>query len=178
MNSCVKLVLFSSLILLTAFSSTHAGEVTIPNTFTADTPAIAAEVNANFTAVKTAVDDNDSRMAALETALAALQATVTAQATTISALQSDLAAVQTSQVMALEPYVTVDETVDPRGPLVQVSGANLQITNGAGSTATVNGLGNLIYKTIGKIKLTNVEDGYSEGTVISGSGFKIGDVVR
>lgn len=34
------------------------------------------------------------------------------------------------------------------------------------------------YKTVGKIKLTNVEDGYSEATVVSGSGFKIGDVVR
>lgn len=130
MNSSVKLVLFSTLILLTAFSSTHAGEVTIPNTFASDTPAVAAEVNANFTAVKTAVDDNDSRVAALEAL--------------VTALQSRLEALETSQVMALESYLTVDETTDPRGPLVQLSGVNLQIVNGLGGTDTVNGLDNLI----------------------------------
>ena len=39
-----------------------AGSVTIPNTFTANTTAKASEVNANFSAVKTAVDDNDNRI--------------------------------------------------------------------------------------------------------------------
>jgi hypothetical protein len=130
MNSSLKLVLFSTLILLTAFSSTHAGEVTIPNTFASDTPAVAAEVNANFTAVKTAVDDNNSRVAALEAL--------------VTALQSRLEALETSQVMALESYLTVDEATDPRGPLVQLSSVNLQIVNGLGGTDTVNGLGNLI----------------------------------
>ena len=43
-----------------------AGSVTIPNTFVAATPAVAAEVNANFAAVKAAVDDNDARITALE----------------------------------------------------------------------------------------------------------------
>lgn len=43
-----------------------AGTVTIPNTFVSGQPAIAAAVNANFTAVKTAVDDNDSRIAVVE----------------------------------------------------------------------------------------------------------------
>jgi len=44
--------------LLTAGSMAMAGEVIIPNTFKANTPAKAAEVNANFTAVKNAVKDN------------------------------------------------------------------------------------------------------------------------
>jgi len=44
-----------------------AGPVTIPNSFTAGTPARAAEVNSNFTAVATAVNDNDSRLKTLET---------------------------------------------------------------------------------------------------------------
>lgn len=122
----------------------HASEVTIPNTFSTGTPAVAAEVNANFTAAKTAVDDNHSRIAALETTVAALQATITAQAATIATLQSDLDNVESSQVMALESYVTVDEVSDPRGPLVQLSGINLQIVNGMGGTATINGLGNVI----------------------------------
>ena len=43
--------------------------LTIPNTFVANTPAVADEVNANFSACKTAVDDNDSRVAALESAV-------------------------------------------------------------------------------------------------------------
>lgn len=34
------------------------------------------------------------------------------------------------------------------------------------------------YETIGKIKLTEVESAYSEGTVIEGSGFAIGDIVQ
>ncbi len=43
-----------------------AGSVTIPNSFSSGTPAVAAEVNDNFSAVKTAVDDNDSRLTAIE----------------------------------------------------------------------------------------------------------------
>lgn len=34
------------------------------------------------------------------------------------------------------------------------------------------------YKTVGKIKMTTVDDSYSEATVASGSGFKVGDMVR
>lgn len=40
-----------------------AGSVTIPNTFTSGTKAMAADVNANFSAVKTAVDDNATSIA-------------------------------------------------------------------------------------------------------------------
>lgn len=160
MNSVVKLVLFSTLILLTAFSSTHAGEVAIPNTFASDTPAVAAQVNANFTAVKTAVDDNDSRVAALEAL--------------VTALQSRLEVLETSQVMALESYLAVDEATDPRGPLVQLSGVNLQIVNGLGGTGTVNGLGNLIvgYDEVNTIiGLNRCSDGaYSDQATCEGAG--------
>jgi hypothetical protein len=44
-----------------------AGSVTLPFNFTAGTTARASEVNANFAAVKTAVDDNNTRITALET---------------------------------------------------------------------------------------------------------------
>ena len=43
-------------------STAQAAAVTIPNTFTAGTTSSAAQVNTTFTAVKTAVDDNDARI--------------------------------------------------------------------------------------------------------------------
>jgi len=51
-----------------SMAATHASasSVTIPTSFTAGTAAVAAEVNGNFDAVKSAVDDNDSRLNALE----------------------------------------------------------------------------------------------------------------
>lgn len=48
--TCLTIGLYSA--------SLSASEVTIPNAFSAGTKAVAAEVNANFTAVKDAVDDN------------------------------------------------------------------------------------------------------------------------
>ena len=44
-----------------------AGSVTIPNTFKSGTKAMASEVNANFKALETEVNDNDSNFRALET---------------------------------------------------------------------------------------------------------------
>lgn len=56
-------------------SNAMAGEVTLPNTFTANTTAVADEVNANFTEVKTAVDDNNARITTLEGDISALPTT-------------------------------------------------------------------------------------------------------
>ena len=72
-----------------------------------------------------------------------LQTQVADQAALIAALQSELAAT-TAYVQGLQSYVTVDATTDPARPVVTVSGANLQVVNGLGSTPTVNGVGNLI----------------------------------
>ncbi len=51
----------------------RAGTLDIPNTFSANTPAVAAEVNDNFLAVKTEVDDNNSQILALDADLDTLQ---------------------------------------------------------------------------------------------------------
>lgn len=63
-----KRILTSAFFSVTVISVVaFAGTLTLPNTFVAGATARAADVNANFTAVKTAVDDNDRRITALET---------------------------------------------------------------------------------------------------------------
>jgi len=52
--------------LLTTSIGLVAGPVSVPNSFTSGTPARAADVNANFSAVATAINDNSSRLSALE----------------------------------------------------------------------------------------------------------------
>jgi hypothetical protein len=131
-----KLILIS-IITFTLIPSTHAADVTIPNSFQSGATAVASEVNANFSAVETAVNDNNRRVAELESTVATLLET-------ISTLQDRIVEFEDSQVMALESFVTVDEVSDSRGPLVLLSGVNFQVVNGAGQTNSINGLGNII----------------------------------
>ena len=100
-----------------------AGQVNGLVGFTAGTPAKAAEVNGNFTAVKTAVDDNQTQITALAARVAALESKLT-------------------NLAALNTYLSL-QTVNGQ-PTVRVSGANLQVVNGTGTTESVNGVGNLI----------------------------------
>ncbi len=72
------------------YATAWASNVTIPNNFTSGTPAVAADVNANFGAVETAVDENDGRITINASDMAALQSTVSTLQLTISSLQSDL----------------------------------------------------------------------------------------
>jgi hypothetical protein len=58
-----------------------ASSLTLPFTFSAGTTARASEVNANFSAVKTAVDDNAARVTALEARVTAIEAALTALGT-------------------------------------------------------------------------------------------------
>jgi hypothetical protein len=59
----------------------------------------------------------------------------------VAQLRAQLAAIQSSNAMALDPYVTVQTTGTPK---VVFSGINVQIVNGVGNTRSINGLGNLI----------------------------------
>ncbi len=69
-------------------STAWAGALTIPNTFTAGTPAVAADVNVNFTAAKTAVDDNNTRINTNAASAATNTTDIAGNATNITALQS------------------------------------------------------------------------------------------
>lgn len=133
----------------------HAGPVGPLTTFTAGTTAKASEVNGNFGAVQTAVDDNDSRVATLEginaaTRLGALESINAASR--LAALEASVASLQTAlttaqnQIGALQTLLAgvTRETVNGQ-PAVRFSGVNVQIVSGAGATdAAPNGTGNLI----------------------------------
>ncbi|MGH6682615.1 MAG: hypothetical protein ACRECA_01600, partial [Pseudolabrys sp.] len=126
-----------------------AGSVTIPNTFSANTPAVAAQVNADFSAVATAVNGNAADIATLQSALQALQTqvaslsnTVSSQQTTISALTSHLAAVQSNSVLGLNGNLSFASVNGY--PTAVFSGVNVQVINGMGTTNTTNGVGNLV----------------------------------
>lgn len=62
MNIKFKLIVPTACLILSVSAYAFAGDVTIPNQFSAGSPAVAAEVNDNFSAVKTAVDDNNSKI--------------------------------------------------------------------------------------------------------------------
>jgi len=54
----------TALIILLMSSTAWSATLTIPKTFVAGTPAVAADVNANFTAIKTAVNANNNQVIA------------------------------------------------------------------------------------------------------------------
>ncbi len=143
--------------LCTISTATLAGPVTIPNNFSADTPAVAAEVNANFSVVKTAVDDNDSRIAALEAS--------------ITSLQNSLAAIQNNSVLALDGKLVA--ITDNNGfDTAQFTGVNVQVINGVDQT-TINGLGNLVIgynnpRTAGALVCSNGQ--YADQPTCEGAG--------
>jgi hypothetical protein len=88
------------------------------------------------------------RLEALEAAVALLetdQQSLRNQATSLegglASLESEIQAIKESPVMALDPYLGVMQ--DPRGPLVRLTGVNLQIVNGANASDEIL-VGNLI----------------------------------
>lgn len=112
-----KLQYLPGAILLSLGSIPLLAQVSIPNVFQAGETAVAEEVNANFQALETALNDALQRIETLES----------------------------SDVAALDDFVEI--IADPNNPnehTVLFSGVNVQIVNGLGDTESVNGLGNLI----------------------------------
>jgi hypothetical protein len=115
------LLMFTVAAGVTFLDASHADPVTGLTTFTSGTPARATEVNANFTAVKSAVDNNHSRIVALE---------------------ARINSPQFEALMSIAPYVSV-VTLNGQ-PALRISSANVQIVNGLNRTLSTNGTGNLI----------------------------------
>ena len=143
-------------------TAAHADTVTIPNVFSANTPARAAEVNDNFSAVASAVNDNAAdigvssgliadqaaQILALQSALADQQAAIDVLTASVATLATQLSAIQNSSVMALASNLELIQVPDPNQAGVEYltaefHGINIRIVNGQGSTASANGLGNL-----------------------------------
>jgi hypothetical protein len=70
-------------------SSTTLGQVRIPNTFRADQPARAAEVNANFSALASELDAEREQIMALESAVAALESELATLRARLAGLSDD-----------------------------------------------------------------------------------------
>jgi len=123
-NSNLNVMILVLLLMLgTPAATVRADTVDNLATFSAGTTARADEVNGNFSEVADSVNDNDARIATLEEEIAGLRA-------------------QLSNVLNVNEYLSL-ETVNDR-PTVRVSGANLQLVNGMGETATSNGTGNVL----------------------------------
>jgi hypothetical protein len=107
----------SLLLLAVPAGGALATPVTVPSTFVAGTSIKAAEVNANFTAVKTAVDDNATRLAAAETSLTSALARITALEATNAARVSHYA-----DQAGVDANASIDDT------WVDVPGVSIPLT--------------------------------------------------
>jgi hypothetical protein len=128
-NRTIKPLLLATTLALALGQNARAGSLTLPHEFQADTKAVAAEVNANFDAVKTAVDDNDSRIDQL------LQR--------ITDLENELADLKNNSVLALDGKLELVDPDDHGYATARFTGVNVQVVNGI-DQSTANGLGNLI----------------------------------
>ena len=171
MKNIIKILSISGLISISQIS--HADTI-VDNYATGDT-LTATMMNS----IKSAVNDNDSRVASLESTIATMQSTITSlqnsannnasrvtslentittmQGTittlqnTISTLQADLATIQSNTVLDLDGRLIF--LVDSNGyATAQFTGVNVQVVNGV-NHGTLNGLGNLIV-------------GYNEATTV------------
>jgi len=101
-----------------ASGALHAGPVGPLTTFSANTTAKASEVNGNFTAVKSAVDDNDGRIASNAAGVATNAAGIASNAAAIASKQNRVtgACVVGSSIRTVNADGTVVCEPGPVGP--------------------------------------------------------------
>ncbi|MCP4430736.1 MAG: hypothetical protein GY806_07140, partial [Gammaproteobacteria bacterium] len=107
----------------------HAEPLTVPNTFTARTTALAAEVNANFAAIETAVDDNDLRITDNDNRVTSNISLIGQNTTTISSKQDRVSgncpAGQSIRVINPDGTVSCESDNDTNTTYSAGSGLNL-----------------------------------------------------
>lgn len=104
----------------------NASELTIKHSFQSGTPALASEVNENFSDVKTAVDDNNTQIGNLGGELTSAQANITNHEQRITALEDSAGALG---------YGNVITVATSGGDFTSVAAATASITD-ASSTNT------------------------------------------
>ncbi len=143
-EKCGPALGLTGMLVLLAIPLVVAAEpLTVPHTFTNGTSADANQVNANFDAVKTAVDDNDARITtAQDTANTALSAAATAQAAAESAATSHttdttLNEAQVDGFVSNNGYSTGAHTVNTDTTLNETQVDDFVANNGYASEADV-----------------------------------------
>lgn len=122
-----------------ALGVSQAAELTIPHTFSAGTPAKASEVNANFNAVKSAVDDKETRVSSLEadntttkTNVSTLQTSVSGKQNRVTgtcAVGSAISAINADGTVSCDKFLKND--TKRWGPTVFNIALSNQLTSGA-----------------------------------------------
>jgi len=159
-----KAIALAFLLAAGGVSVARGGGVELPNTFIRYTPTIAEKVNANFTAVKTAVDHNDGRITRntatlsenssdianlksmvteLQFAMSVLNHQLVTANQVIGDLRRELNAIKDNSVLTLNKHLVLEKD-DAGRPTARFRGVNVQVINGTGRQDHVNGLGNLI----------------------------------
>jgi hypothetical protein len=139
-----KLTVAMSAVLTMAATVANSGTVTIPNTFAARTPAKAVDVNANFSAVATAVNGSATDIATLQTTIQALQKAQASLGFTfrgpwVSATAysvNDVVSEGGSSYVALTANTAVDPVRDASG-----SGGHWAVIAAAGAKGTTGAVG-------------------------------------
>lgn len=153
MNIQFNKTLLVIMLSIPVFNLANASELAVPNFFSAGTPAIAADMNANFDATADAVNDNNTRIETLLDAVESLRATVDVLRAENAKLANNILELQvTSDVVSNEVIPGLNEVLsvelDEEGQPATVifSGINLVLNNGneENDTRVVNGRGNLI----------------------------------
>jgi len=141
----MKKITLTAGLILSLSTTAFAADVTIPNTFTAGSPAVAADVNANFSAVKTAVDDNNARVTTNSTnitnATNGISANTSSAATNASGIASNAANISTNSSTAVINAAGVASNasnISTQGSSIATNAANISSNTSSASTNASN----------------------------------------
>jgi len=147
--------LVSSSILIFTSTCAVAGSVTGLTTFSANTTARASEVNDNFTAVKSAVDDNDSRINTNTSDISTNASDIGANASDISTNVSNISG-NTADITTNASAISTLQA-NSAGVKTAEAGGGVQITNSYAEymslSVTVPAAGNIIVFASGSVYL-------------------------